>query len=205
MAASRFLATTLCGWTEQTVSVTGAPTGSLRRRPRTTGAVRLRVVLLAVIGYLTVQGRNVFEEFGQSSVVRVRVELVRGMRDMVVDVMEQNSVEGAARGRDQLRGSWTSTTSVPLQERQPALRVEKVAHCVRHGSLEVSRTCRAAARAMETLERLRTLKFPVSRHWCVVGAPLAHQPWTCRPSRSAFLLSRSALRPRALPDFPMCR
>ena len=92
------------------------------------------MVLLAVIGYLTAQGRNVFEESGQSSVVRVRVELVRGMRDMVVDVMEQNSVGGAARGRDQLRGSWTSTASVPLQERQPALRVEKVAHCVRHGS-----------------------------------------------------------------------
>ena len=92
------------------------------------------MVLLAVIGYLTAQGRNVFEENGQSSVVRVRVELVRGMRDMVVDVMELNSVGGAARGRDQLRGSWTSTASVPLQERQPALRVEKVAHCVRHGS-----------------------------------------------------------------------
>ena len=134
VAASRFLATTSCRWTEQTESVTGAPTGSLRRRPRTTSAVRLRVVMLAVIGYLTAQGRNVFEEFGQSSVVRVRVELVRGMRDMVVDVMEQNSIGGAARGRDQLRGSWTSTASVPLQERQPALRVEKVAHCVRHGS-----------------------------------------------------------------------
>ena len=39
------------------------------------------MVLLAVIGYLTAQGRNVFEESGQSSVVRVRVELVRGMRD----------------------------------------------------------------------------------------------------------------------------
>ena len=73
------------------------------------------MVLLAVIGYLTAQGRNVFEESGQSSVVRVRVELVRGMRDMVVDVMEQNSVGGAARGRDQLRGSWTSTASVPLR------------------------------------------------------------------------------------------
>ena len=129
------------------------------------------MVLLEVIGYLTAQGRNVFEENGQSSVVRVRVELVRGMRDMVVDVMEQNSVGGAARGRDQLRGSWTSTASVPLQERQPTLRVEKVAHCVRHGSLEVSRTCRAAARAMETLERLRTLTFPLSRHGVCGGDP----------------------------------
>ena len=44
------------------------------------------MVLLAVVGYLTAQGRNMFEENGQSSVVRVRVELVRGMRDMVVDV-----------------------------------------------------------------------------------------------------------------------
>ena len=70
--------------------------------------------------------------------------------------------------------SWTSTASVPLQERL---------HCAWRRSLtafvmgrEVSRTCRAAARAMETLERLRTLTFPLSRHWCVVGAPLAHQP-----------------------------
>ena len=49
------------------------------------------------------------------------------------------------------------------------------------------------------------LTFPLSRHWCVAGATLAHQPWRCRPSRSAFPLSRYALRPRALPDFPVCR
>ena len=53
------------------------------------------MVLLAVIGYLTVQGRNVFEESGQSSVVCVRVELVRGMRDMVVDEHRQRSTARA--------------------------------------------------------------------------------------------------------------
>ena len=40
MAASRFLATMLCKWTEQNVTVLGAPTGGLRRSPRTTNAAR---------------------------------------------------------------------------------------------------------------------------------------------------------------------
>ena len=107
--------------------------------------------------------------------------------------MEQNSVGGAARGRDNLRGSWTSTASVPLRAWRRSLTAFVMGR-------EVSRTCRAAARVMETLERLRTLTFPLSRHWCVARATLAH-----RPSRSACPLSRYALRPRALHDFPMCR
>ena len=71
------------------------------------------MVLLAVIGYLTAQGRNVFEENGQSSVVRARVELVRGMRDMVVDEHRQRSTARAttctARGEGRsLRSSWVA-------------------------------------------------------------------------------------------------
>ena len=62
VAATRFLATTLCKWTEQNVTVLGAPTGGLRRCPQTTKAVRPHVVLLvdsSMIGYLTASGRNV--------------------------------------------------------------------------------------------------------------------------------------------------
>ena len=59
VAASRFLATMLCKWTEQNVTVLGAPTGGLRRCPQTTKAVRPHVVLLvdsSMTGYLTASG-----------------------------------------------------------------------------------------------------------------------------------------------------
>ena len=46
VAASRFLATMLCKWTEQNVTVLGAPTGGLRRCPQTALVVRPHVVLL---------------------------------------------------------------------------------------------------------------------------------------------------------------
>ena len=99
MAASRFLATTLCRWTEQNVTVLGAPAGGLRRCPQTTKAVRPHVVLLvdsSMIGYLIASGRNVslLSKMARPSLVRVRVELVRDVWDMVVGLLQQHFVEG---------------------------------------------------------------------------------------------------------------
>ena len=51
-------------------------------------------------------------------------------------LLEKYRVEGAAHGRQELRGSAANAASIPLQ-RQTVLRVEKVAHCVRHWSLEL--------------------------------------------------------------------
>ena len=62
VAASHFLATTLCRWTVQNVTVLGAPTSGLRRCPQITKALRPHVVLLvdsSMIGYLIASGRNV--------------------------------------------------------------------------------------------------------------------------------------------------
>ena len=62
MAASRFLATTLCKWTEQKSDRRGAPTGGLRRSPKTTKAARPHEVLLvdsSMIGYMTAHGKKV--------------------------------------------------------------------------------------------------------------------------------------------------
>ena len=66
VAASRFLATMLCKWTEQNVTVFGASTGGLRRSPRTTNAARPLFddqVLDRVW-----QERVIVEEDGQTSV-----------------------------------------------------------------------------------------------------------------------------------------
>ena len=62
VAASRFLATTLCRWTVHRVIVLEAPIGGLRKCPRTTKALRPHVDLLvdsSMIGYLTASETNV--------------------------------------------------------------------------------------------------------------------------------------------------
>ena len=62
MAASRFLATTLCRWTVHRVIVLEAPIGGLRKCPRTTKDLRPHVVLLVdspMIGYLIASERSV--------------------------------------------------------------------------------------------------------------------------------------------------
>ena len=119
VAASRFLATTSCRCTVHRVIVLGAPTGGLRRCPETTKALRPHVVLLvdsSMIGYLTESGRNVslLRRMAKTSVVRVRVELVRDAQEMVVCLLQQHSAKGAAHDCDELCGLATGCASVPL-------------------------------------------------------------------------------------------
>ena len=93
MAASRFLATTLCRWTVHRVIVLEAPIGGLRKCPRTTKALRPHVDLLvdsSMIGYLTASETNVspVEEDCHVVTVRVHLELVRDVLDVVAGLLQ---------------------------------------------------------------------------------------------------------------------
>ena len=79
------------------------------------------------------QERVRVEEYGQPVVVCVGVELAGTVRDVIVGLLKENHVEGAAHGREELRGTSAGTASIKKQERQLS-RVEQVAHCIRHGS-----------------------------------------------------------------------
>ena len=118
MAASSFLATRSYRCTVHRVIVLGAPIGGLRKRPQTTKALRPHVVLLvdsSMIGYLTESSRNVslLRRMAKTSVVRVRVELVRDAREMVVRLLQQHIAKGAAHDCDELCGLATGCASVP--------------------------------------------------------------------------------------------
>ena len=121
MAASRFLATTLCRWTEPSVTVLGALVGGRRKCPQTTIAARPHVFLLvdsSAIGYLSAFGRNVslLSKMAKFFPVRVRFELIRDVWNMINCFLQHNDVEGTAHCCDQLCGLATGGASVPLKE-----------------------------------------------------------------------------------------
>ena len=112
MRASRFLATTLCRWAAQSVSVGGAPIG--RSAQESAHNQRCEAPLALACGRIgdrelddVWQECIGVEENGQFFSVRVGVELGRDVRDMVLSLLAKHRVEGAAHGCDQLCGSAT--------------------------------------------------------------------------------------------------
>ena len=83
-----------------------------------TEAGRLHVISLvdsSAIGNLTAWQERVYvEEVDQSISVHACVELGLDVRDVVMCLLEEHRIEGAAHGRDQLRRPAAADTSVPL-------------------------------------------------------------------------------------------
>ena len=91
----RFLATTLNRWTEQNVTVLGAPAGGLRGVPADDHSCKAPRGPArgpsSMIGYVIASGRHVslVEQDGQASLVRVRVELVETETETVFSATDR--------------------------------------------------------------------------------------------------------------------
>ena len=155
------MATTLCRCTVHRAVVLGAPIGGPRRCPQTTKALRPHVVLLvdsSMIRYLTESGRN--------------VSLLKRMARSASSVCTWNWSEmcwtwsRASCSNTALKA--TGGASVPLQDRQPVLRVEQVAYCVRHAPFEAGLGLRKRGEQQHPRRRFGEGLVPreSGKRWC---------------------------------------
>ena len=89
-----------------------------RRRPKLEGPTWSCSWTLTMIGVLdrVWQERVLVEQDGQVVPVRVCVELIRDVRDMIGCLLQKNNIKGPAHSCNQLCGLATGGASIPLKE-----------------------------------------------------------------------------------------